>query len=159
MSAVNNILLLWQHNSDRPLFVSRTTKDVDDATLSRLELERKIESLMDEIEFLKKLHDEVRDATFSLVRSQRMLSIDRQMRIPYIPRDWPLTICGIVDKLMVDNCPAMRLTQWLTQTNRLSAAESSVCSVTEFQMMEKRRWLQIHQNRRWMKWTVINLCV
>uniref|UniRef100_A0A668AEW5 Peripherin n=1 Tax=Myripristis murdjan TaxID=586833 RepID=A0A668AEW5_9TELE len=34
-------------------------KDVDDATLSRLELERKIESLMDEIEFLKKLHDEV----------------------------------------------------------------------------------------------------
>lgn len=37
-------------------------QDVDDATLSRLELERKIESLMDEIEFLKKLHDEVRDA-------------------------------------------------------------------------------------------------
>lgn len=34
-------------------------QDVDDATLSRLELERKIESLMDEIEFLKKLHDEV----------------------------------------------------------------------------------------------------
>ncbi|NP_001080529.1 peripherin [Xenopus laevis] len=33
-------------------------KDVDDATLSRLELERKIESLMDEIEFLKKLHEE-----------------------------------------------------------------------------------------------------
>lgn len=35
------------------------TKDVDDATLARLELERKIESLMDEIEFLKKLHEEV----------------------------------------------------------------------------------------------------
>lgn len=34
---------------------------MDDATLSRLELERKIESLMDEIEFLKKLHDEVSD--------------------------------------------------------------------------------------------------
>ncbi|KAM8801163.1 peripherin isoform 1-T1 [Rhynchonycteris naso] len=33
-------------------------KDVDDATLARLELERKIESLMDEIEFLKKLHEE-----------------------------------------------------------------------------------------------------
>lgn len=39
-------------------------QDVDDATLSRLELERKIESLMDEIEFLKKLHDEVNDSTF-----------------------------------------------------------------------------------------------
>lgn len=36
-----------------------STKDVDDATLARLELERKIESLMDEIEFLKKLHEEV----------------------------------------------------------------------------------------------------
>lgn len=36
---------------------------MDDATLSRLELERKIETLMDEIEFLKKLHDEVSDAT------------------------------------------------------------------------------------------------
>lgn len=36
---------------------------MDDATLSRLELERKIESLMDEIEFLKKLHDEVSDAS------------------------------------------------------------------------------------------------
>ena len=36
-----------------------SVKDVDDATLARLELERKIESLMDEIEFLKKLHEEV----------------------------------------------------------------------------------------------------
>ncbi|NXK00842.1 PERI protein, partial [Corythaixoides concolor] len=34
-------------------------KDVDDATLSRLELERKVELLMDEIGFLKKLHEEV----------------------------------------------------------------------------------------------------
>lgn len=44
------------------MFVSCTNQDVDDATLARLELERKIESLMDEIEFLKKLHDEVGDA-------------------------------------------------------------------------------------------------
>ncbi|NXC22626.1 PERI protein, partial [Corythaeola cristata] len=33
-------------------------KDVDSATLSRLELERKVELLMDEIGFLKKLHEE-----------------------------------------------------------------------------------------------------
>ncbi|NWX26847.1 PERI protein, partial [Notiomystis cincta] len=33
-------------------------KDVDHATLSRLELERKVELLMDEIGFLKKLHEE-----------------------------------------------------------------------------------------------------
>lgn len=32
---------------------------MDDATLSRLELERKVELLMDEIGFLKKLHEEV----------------------------------------------------------------------------------------------------
>uniref|UniRef100_A0A8C8SPR4 Peripherin n=1 Tax=Pelusios castaneus TaxID=367368 RepID=A0A8C8SPR4_9SAUR len=47
-------------------------KDVDDATLSRLELERKIESLMDEIEFLKKLHEEeLRDMQVS-VHSQQV---------------------------------------------------------------------------------------
>lgn len=40
---------------------------MDDATLARLELERKIESLMDEIEFLKKLHDEVSAATSSAI--------------------------------------------------------------------------------------------
>lgn len=34
-------------------------QDVDDATLSRLELERKVELLMDEIGFLRKLHEEV----------------------------------------------------------------------------------------------------
>lgn len=53
------------------MFISHSNQDVDDATLSRLELERKIESLMDEIEFLKKLHDEVRDATFSVVFAYR----------------------------------------------------------------------------------------
>ncbi|NXD73992.1 PERI protein, partial [Eolophus roseicapillus] len=33
-------------------------KDMDDATLSRLELERKVELLLDEIGFLRKLHEE-----------------------------------------------------------------------------------------------------
>ncbi|XP_053311566.1 peripherin isoform X2 [Spea bombifrons] len=45
-------------------------KDVDDATLHRLELERKIESLMDEIEFLKKLHDEELQDVQVTVQSQ-----------------------------------------------------------------------------------------
>ncbi|NXO18158.1 PERI protein, partial [Oriolus oriolus] len=40
-------------------------KDVDHATLSRLELERKVELLMDEIGFLKKLHEELRDLEVS----------------------------------------------------------------------------------------------
>ncbi|XP_026076471.1 plasticin-like [Carassius auratus] len=47
-------------------------KDVDNATLARLDLERKIESLMDEIEFLKKMHDEeIQDVQVS-VQSQQM---------------------------------------------------------------------------------------
>ncbi|XP_036723312.1 peripherin isoform X3 [Balaenoptera musculus] len=51
-------------------------KDVDDATLSRLELERKIESLMDEIEFLKKLHEEeLRDLQMS-VESQQVQQVE-----------------------------------------------------------------------------------
>jgi len=33
---------------------------VDNAALARVDLERKVESLQDELAFLKKLHDEVR---------------------------------------------------------------------------------------------------
>lgn len=36
-----------------------TLQDVDNAALARLDLERKVESLQEEINFLKKLHDEV----------------------------------------------------------------------------------------------------
>ncbi|KAG8509156.1 Peripherin [Galemys pyrenaicus] len=56
-------------------------KDVDDATLSRLELERKIESLMDEIEFLKKLHEEeLRDLQVS-VESQQMQQVEMEATV------------------------------------------------------------------------------
>lgn len=41
------------------LIVSVTAQDVDNAALARLDLERKVESLQEEINFLKKLHDEV----------------------------------------------------------------------------------------------------
>ncbi|KAI1897088.1 hypothetical protein AGOR_G00079510 [Albula goreensis] len=52
-------------------------KDVDDATLSRLELERKIESLMDEIEFLKKVHDEeIHDVQVSVQSQQLQVEVD-----------------------------------------------------------------------------------
>lgn len=56
-------------------------KDVDDATLSRLELERKIESLMDEIEFLKKLHDEeIQDVQVSIQTQQLKLEVESTVR-------------------------------------------------------------------------------
>ncbi|NXC23946.1 PERI protein, partial [Campylorhamphus procurvoides] len=45
-----------REDAERNLVLFR--KDVDHATLSRLELERKVELLMDEIGFLKKLHEE-----------------------------------------------------------------------------------------------------
>lgn len=35
-------------------------QDVDAATLARLDLERRIETLQEEIAFLKKIHEEVR---------------------------------------------------------------------------------------------------
>jgi len=35
-------------------------QDVDNASLARLDLERKIESLQEEIMFLRKIHEEVR---------------------------------------------------------------------------------------------------
>lgn len=69
---MNDILLSWQPNNTLCLFQKQ---DVDDATLSRLELERKIESLMDEIEFLKKLHDEVSDATSYALCSHEQRSL------------------------------------------------------------------------------------
>ncbi|XP_061911776.1 peripherin [Entelurus aequoreus] len=56
-------------------------KDVDDATLSRLELERKIESLMDEIEFLKKMHDEeIQDVQVSVQTQQLSMQVDHSSR-------------------------------------------------------------------------------
>ncbi|XP_034954208.2 peripherin [Zootoca vivipara] len=57
-------------------------KDVDDATLSRLELERKIESLMDEIEFLKKLHEEeLHDMQVSM-HSQQQVQVEVEQAKP-----------------------------------------------------------------------------
>ncbi|XP_038608015.1 peripherin isoform X2 [Tachyglossus aculeatus] len=56
-------------------------KDVDDATLSRLELERKIESLLDEIEFLKKLHEEeLRDLQMSLENQQVQVEVEATVK-------------------------------------------------------------------------------
>ncbi|XP_072349859.1 peripherin-like [Scyliorhinus torazame] len=52
-------------------------KDVDDATLARLELERKVESLLDEIEFLKKIHDEeLRDLQMNMQASQVQVEME-----------------------------------------------------------------------------------
>lgn len=41
------------------LSVNVLAQDVDNAALARLDLERKVDSLQEEINFLKKLHDEV----------------------------------------------------------------------------------------------------
>lgn len=53
-----NALLTWPSQVTL-LRANVTVQDVDNAALARLDLERKVESLQDEINFLKKLHDEV----------------------------------------------------------------------------------------------------
>lgn len=42
-------------------------QDVDAATLARLDLERRIETLQEEIAFLKKIHEEVLLSSFCLL--------------------------------------------------------------------------------------------
>ncbi|KAE8628965.1 hypothetical protein XENTR_v10000303 [Xenopus tropicalis] len=57
---------IWNAKCDEELILKAEAEqtlrefrqDVDDATIQKLELERKVEQLIDEIEFLKKLHDE-----------------------------------------------------------------------------------------------------
>lgn len=44
-------------------------QDVDNATLARLDLERRIESLQEEIAFLKKIHEEVYGSVYKLCLS------------------------------------------------------------------------------------------
>ncbi|XP_028313011.1 low molecular weight neuronal intermediate filament [Gouania willdenowi] len=56
-------------------------KDVDDATLARLELEKKVESLLDEIAFLRKVHDEeLQELQASLQATQ--VSVEMEMSKP-----------------------------------------------------------------------------
>uniref|UniRef100_A0A4W4F1T5 IF rod domain-containing protein n=1 Tax=Electrophorus electricus TaxID=8005 RepID=A0A4W4F1T5_ELEEL len=52
-------------------------KDVDDATLARLELEKKVESLLDEIGFLRKVHEEeLQELQASLQATQVSVEMD-----------------------------------------------------------------------------------
>ncbi|XP_077582521.1 peripherin [Stigmatopora nigra] len=70
-----------QKRADAENNLAAFRKDVDDATLSRLELERKIESLMDEIEFLKKMHDEeIQDVQVSVQTQQLRMEVDHSTR-------------------------------------------------------------------------------
>lgn len=47
-------------------------KDVDDATAVRLDLERRVESLMDEVSFMRKVHDEEIQELSSMMESQQV---------------------------------------------------------------------------------------
>ncbi|XP_077418613.1 low molecular weight neuronal intermediate filament [Vanacampus margaritifer] len=56
-------------------------KDVDDATLARLELEKKVESLLDEIAFLRKVHEEELQEMQSSLQSTQV-SVEMDMSKP-----------------------------------------------------------------------------
>ncbi|XP_074532468.1 alpha-internexin-like [Halichoeres trimaculatus] len=56
-------------------------KDVDDAATVRLDLERRVESLMDEISFLRKVHDEEIQELSSLMEAQQV-SVELELAKP-----------------------------------------------------------------------------
>lgn len=57
-------------------------QDVDNAALARLDLERKVESLQDEINFLKKLHDEEMLELQNQIQQQQHVQVDMDMAKP-----------------------------------------------------------------------------
>ncbi|KAJ0058835.1 hypothetical protein NL108_001061 [Boleophthalmus pectinirostris] len=57
-------------------------QDVDNAALARLDLERKVESLQDEISFLKKLHDEEMLELQNQMQQQQHVQVDMEMAKP-----------------------------------------------------------------------------
>uniref|UniRef100_A0AAZ1XSC5 IF rod domain-containing protein n=1 Tax=Oreochromis aureus TaxID=47969 RepID=A0AAZ1XSC5_OREAU len=56
-------------------------KDVDDAAAVRLDLERRVESLMDEISFLKKVHEEEIEELSSMMEAQQV-SVEVELAKP-----------------------------------------------------------------------------
>ncbi|KAM6106286.1 peripherin [Pterocles gutturalis] len=68
-----------REDAEKSLLLFR--KDMDDATLSRLELERRVELLLDEISFLKKLHEEeLRD--MEVTPPVPAVSVEAEVRTP-----------------------------------------------------------------------------
>ncbi|XP_028328901.1 vimentin A2-like [Gouania willdenowi] len=58
-------------------------QDVDNAALARLDLERKVESLQDEINFLKKLHDEeLLELQSQILQQQQHMQVDMEVAKP-----------------------------------------------------------------------------
>lgn len=54
-------------------------QEADEATMARLDLERKIESLEEEIQFLRKVHEEVRPGGTREAKQESSNERDRQM--------------------------------------------------------------------------------
>uniref|UniRef100_A0A3B4Y9N2 Vimentin like n=1 Tax=Seriola lalandi dorsalis TaxID=1841481 RepID=A0A3B4Y9N2_SERLL len=57
-------------------------QDVDNAALARLDLERKVDSLQEEINFLKKLHDEEMLELQSQIQQQQHVQVDMEIAKP-----------------------------------------------------------------------------
>ena len=52
--------MIQAQRKDLEADLAQMRKDCDDATLVRVDLERKIETMVEEMEFLKKIHSDVR---------------------------------------------------------------------------------------------------
>lgn len=104
---------------------------MDDATLSRLELERKIESLMDEIEFLKKLHEEVGGSECQ-GRLRRLQAVSSELEGRRWSRDWRMERRNCLGKRSeirwVDAVPQPPSTGGLTPTPAPPGGEQRSCT-------------------------------
>lgn len=56
-------------------------KDVDDATLARLDLEKKVESLLDEISFMRKIHEEEVTELMAMIQASQV-SVEMEISKP-----------------------------------------------------------------------------
>ncbi|NXO00477.1 PERI protein, partial [Rhinopomastus cyanomelas] len=136
-------------------------KDVDDATLSRLELERKVELLLDEIGFLKKLHEEeLRDLEVSApapieveVRKPELTAALREIRTQYESiavknlqeaEDWYKSKFADLSDAANRNHEALRLAkQEMTESRR--QIQSLTCEVDGLKSMNEALQRQMRE--------------
>lgn len=79
-------------------------QDVDNAALARLDLERKVESLQDEINFLKKLHDEVNVLDLFVHLSEMCILKTKENTLPNNLRKFKMHISFNTSNLLMHCC-------------------------------------------------------
>uniref|UniRef100_A0A8C1QLX0 Zgc:65851 n=1 Tax=Cyprinus carpio TaxID=7962 RepID=A0A8C1QLX0_CYPCA len=119
-------------------------KDLDDATLTRLELEKKVESLLDEIAFLRKVHEEeLQELQASLQATQAQVSVEMDVSKP----DLAVALKDIrvqYESLSAQN--QQQAEEWyrskFTSVTEVAARNNDALKQTKDELSEYRRQLQ-----------------